>query len=137
MLCKSFIYFATTIGTSGSATSSGTLTVCGASGSIANSSGINIIGLTAGNVSGAVPKRSNTNQTRKIATFSSIADTFATNLFNVDASGFTNNNTAPGTFGVSNIGNYLYLTYAVPEPATWALLAFSLTTVMVLRRRRA
>ena len=26
--------------------------------------------------------------------------------------------------------------YAVPEPATWALLAFSLTTVMVLRRRR-
>jgi hypothetical protein len=25
----------------------------------------------------------------------------------------------------------------VPEPATWALLAFSLTTVMVLRRRRA
>ena len=29
------------------------------------------------------------------------------------------------------------LTYtAVPEPATWALLAFSLTTVMVLRRRR-
>ena len=27
-------------------------------------------------------------------------------------------------------------TLAVPEPATWALLAFSLTTVMVLRRRR-
>jgi hypothetical protein len=26
---------------------------------------------------------------------------------------------------------------AVPEPATWALLAFSLTTVMVFRRRRA
>ncbi|MFA7345982.1 MAG: PEP-CTERM sorting domain-containing protein [Terrimicrobiaceae bacterium] len=26
---------------------------------------------------------------------------------------------------------------AVPEPATWGLLAFSLTTVMVLRRRRA
>ena len=29
------------------------------------------------------------------------------------------------------------LVTAVPEPATWALLAFSLTTVMVLRRRRA
>ncbi|MEI6491959.1 MAG: autotransporter-associated beta strand repeat-containing protein, partial [Verrucomicrobiota bacterium] len=28
------------------------------------------------------------------------------------------------------------LVAAVPEPATWALLAFSLTTVMVLRRRR-
>jgi hypothetical protein len=25
---------------------------------------------------------------------------------------------------------------AIPEPATWALLAFSLTTVVVLRRRR-
>jgi hypothetical protein len=25
---------------------------------------------------------------------------------------------------------------AIPEPSTWALLAFSLTTVMVLRRRR-
>jgi hypothetical protein len=24
----------------------------------------------------------------------------------------------------------------VPEPATWALLAFSLTTVVILRRRR-
>jgi fibronectin-binding autotransporter adhesin len=32
-------------------------------------------------------------------------------------------------------GNFVNIT-AVPEPATWALLAFSLTTVMVLRRRR-
>ena len=28
------------------------------------------------------------------------------------------------------------LVASVPKPATWALLAFSLTTVMVLRRRR-
>jgi hypothetical protein len=28
------------------------------------------------------------------------------------------------------------LIVAVPEPSTWALLAFSLTTVMILRRRR-
>ena len=28
------------------------------------------------------------------------------------------------------------LIVAVPEPATWALLAFSLTTVMIFRRRR-
>ena len=28
------------------------------------------------------------------------------------------------------------LVAAVPEPATWALLAFSMTTVLVLRRRR-
>ena len=32
-------------------------------------------------------------------------------------------------------GNDLVL-QAVPEPAAWALLTFSLTTVMVLRRRR-
>ncbi len=32
--------------------------------------------------------------------------------------------------------NFVTMT-AVPEPATWALLAFSLTTVMVLRRRRS
>ena len=32
--------------------------------------------------------------------------------------------------------NFVTMT-AVPEPATWALLAFSLTTVLVLRRRRA
>ena len=30
----------------------------------------------------------------------------------------------------------LLVAYAVPEPATWGLLAFSLTTVMVLRRRK-
>ena len=34
----------------------------------------------------------------------------------------------------TNIDNILLVT--VPEPATWALLAFSLTTVMALRRRR-
>ncbi len=49
-------------------------------------------------------------------------------------SGFSNSFT--GTFNVSVTGNDLYLNYtAVPEPTTWALLAFSLTTVMVLRRR--
>ena len=36
------------------------------------------------------------------------------------------------------LDNHLVTGYyeVVPEPATWALLAFSLTTVMVLRRRR-
>ncbi len=51
-------------------------------------------------------------------------------------SGFSNSFT--GSFNVSVTGNDLYLNYAaIPEPSTWALLAFSLTTVMVLRRRRA
>lgn len=39
----------------------------------------------------------------------------------------------------SNVETYMNNTWvaAVPEPATWALLAFSLTTVVILRRRRA
>ncbi len=41
-----------------------------------------------------------------------------------------------GTNTFSGSGNDLVI-QAVPEPATWALLAFSLTTVLVLRRRRA
>jgi len=40
---------------------------------------------------------------------------------------------ADGTASTSAGDIYLEV---VPEPATWALLAFSLTTVVVLRRRR-
>ena len=49
----------------------------------------------------------------------------ADQLLKFTASGFN-------TFGLNSSG---YLT-AVPEPATWALLAFSMTTIMVMRRRR-
>ena len=47
----------------------------------------------------------------------------------------TNNNTF-GVNGWNVTGTDLQVQFAVPEPATWALLAFSLTTVVVLRRRR-
>lgn len=52
--------------------------------------------------------------------------------------GFTE--TAPSS-GIWTMGGYTFeeatgILSAVPEPSTWALLAFSLTTVMVLRRRR-
>ena len=43
-------------------------------------------------------------------------------------------NTGPQLLTFSEITGNLIV--AVPEPSTWALLAFSLTTVMVLRRRR-
>ncbi len=39
-------------------------------------------------------------------------------------------------FGGANTGQISIEYYAIPEPETWALLAFSLTTVLVLRRRR-
>lgn len=61
---------------------------------------------------------------------------FASNKFAFNVTGFQNPLT--GTFSVVENGNNLDLVYsAIPEPATWALLAFSLTTVVVLRRRRA
>ena len=41
-----------------------------------------------------------------------------------------------GSFNFRQTGNDIYLNYTVPEPATWGLLAFSLTTVIILRRRR-
>jgi len=78
-------------------------------------------------------------------TFKIIDNTSVSNI-----SGVFSNLTAGGiydaggglTFSVSggggSYGNDLYLTVAtVPEPATWGLLAFSLTTVLVLRRRRS
>jgi hypothetical protein len=48
--------------------------------------------------------------------------------------------TFTGTVGGFNYtftnANDQLIIVAIPEPATWALLAFGLTTVMVLRRRR-
>ena len=58
--------------------------------------------------------------------FSSESGTFSAVNF-VGAAG------AAGTFNYTN-GDLTLTT--VPEPTTWALLAFSLTTVMVFRRRR-
>lgn len=99
---------------------------------------INVIGLNGSNVSGAVQNWNGSldGQFWKIATFTSINGTFASNLFNVDVSGFTNNNPASGTFSVTNTGNDLFLSYAVPEPNTWLLLAATGTFFMVMRRRR-
>ena len=52
----------------------------------------------------------------------------------VSGLGFTGYDTGSYSAALSNTGVLSFT--AVPEPATWALLAFSLTTVMVLRRRR-
>jgi len=54
-----------------------------------------------------------------------------------DAQGDLFNSVRGGSnFSTFQDGNNLYLNYAIPEPSTWALLAFSLTTALVLRRRR-
>jgi len=58
---------------------------------------------------------------------------FATGNFTADA----NSQTFFWTNADFAYVNAVQLVSVVPEPATWALLAFSLTTVMVLRRRRS
>ena len=117
----------------------GTLTLSATSGSKFN---ILLTSLTLANVGGDVVDFSgSTSYNWKFADFANPVSGFDAGAFNVNRSAFTN--VAPGTFSVA-LGNtvsggdstQLYLVYtAVPEPATWALLAFSLTTVMVLRRR--
>ena len=65
-------------------------------------------------------------------TFGSTHLGFTSNV-GLSASAFTVNGQAAAILDNHSITGYYEV---VPEPATWALLAFSLTTVMVLRRRR-
>ena len=80
-----------------------------------------------------------------IADAGSAITTFSSDKFSISTADFQNAFTGNFSVALGNTGSLvgvgdnsqLYLTYtAVPEPATWALLAFSLTTVMILRRRR-
>lgn len=57
------------------------------------------------------------------------------NALTISGSDFSGTNIGGYDYAYTNSTNVLQVT-AVPEPATWALLAFSLTTVVVLRRRR-
>ena len=67
------------------------------------------------------------------------ASRFAVNVGATNGTGGFTNGLGGGTFsvGLSVDNTDLMLNYtAIPEPSTWALLAFSLTTAVVLRRRR-
>ena len=114
------------------------------SASSANPFAISIVSLTLLNVAGEAANFSDlTSYAWKIAEAGSAISGFSTDIFSLNTSGFVN--TFTGTFGIA-LGNSpgiggtdaeIYLTYtAVPEPATWALLAVALTFVVVLRRRR-
>jgi len=72
----------------------------------------------------------------KVLTFGSVSGFTVTDLAMINSPGFTLDIGFNGSGWKIN-GTDLEVQFsAVPEPATWALLAFSLTTVMVLRRRR-
>ena len=122
-------------------TGTGTLNITATSGSQFN---ILLTSLTLLNAGGdAANFNGASDYSWKLADFANAVTGFDATAFNVNRSAFTNS--APGAFSVAwgttvsgGDNTQLYLVYtAIPEPATWALLAFSLTTVVVLRRRRS
>jgi len=73
--------------------------------------------------------------TVSVGTYNLIGTSSSFNSGNISNFGIANAFTSGGKQMYFANGS-LDLVVAVPEPSTWALLAFSLTTVMVLRRRR-
>lgn len=114
-------------------TITGGLNLTGGSGAY----GLDLHSLTAGNVPGDVPNFSELATSWTILTTTAGITGFNAANWTITDTSFTSSPAWVGSFSISQSGNNLVLSYAVPEPSTWALLAFSLTTVMVMRRRRS
>ena len=106
----------------------GTLNLNGGSGSYI----LNVLGLTAGDVSGNVPNFSEINRSWTILTSTGITGFNAAN-WSINTTGFTDPDT--GTWLLAQSDNNLVLSYApIPEPR--AALLGGLGLLMLLRRRR-
>ena len=106
----------------------GTLNLNGGSGSYI----LNVLGLTAGDVSGNVPNFSEINRSWIILTSTGITGFNAAN-WSINTTGFTDPDT--GTWLLAQSDNNLVLSYApIPEPR--AALLGGLGLLMLLRRRR-
>jgi autotransporter-associated beta strand protein len=106
----------------------GTLNLSGGSGSYI----LNVLGLTAGDVSGNVPNFSEINRSWTILTSTGITGFNAAN-WSINTTGFTDPDT--GTWSLGQSGNNLVLSYApIPEPR--AALLGGLGLLMLLWRRR-
>jgi autotransporter-associated beta strand protein len=120
----------------------GSLTISATSGSKFN---ILITSLTTGNVAGNASNFNGltTDYKWKIADFAS-AITFDATAFALNTSAFSNTVVGGSTWAIargdaSGIGGdntQLWVTYSIPEPSTWLLMAGSLAALAVLRRRR-
>ena len=100
---------------------------------------LNVLSLTGGDVSGAVPNFSDVNNSWTILTTTGGISGFSADYWTINAAGFTSSPTATGSWSVAQSGNDLVLNYvAVPEPATIVLVASGAAIVgsLLARRRR-
>lgn len=96
---------------------------------------LNVLGLTAGNLTGAVPDFTEANQQWTILTSVGAITGFDAANWTIDTSGFSNNTPFGGNFTLTSNTNNVFLNYnAIPEPSA-ALLA-ALGSLMLFRRRR-
>lgn len=110
---------------------SSTLDLTGGSGAYI----LNVLGLTAGDVSGLVPNFSEIDRSWTILTSAGTLGGFNAANWTINTTGFTD--TFTGTWALAKSDNNLVLTYtAVPEPAS-ALVGSFLSLLGLLRRRRA
>ena len=111
----------------------GTLDITATSG---NKFNINLLSLTTNNIGGVVYDfNSMTSYSNMIASATSITG-FSADKFNINTAGFSNSYLGSWTVGVQ--GNALYLYYiAIPEPSTYALLAFGAIWAVIIARRRS
>ena len=97
---------------------------------------LDITSLTGLNANGNVGNFSEVNRSWTILNTTTGISGFNAANWTLLTTNFTSSPAYGGTFSLAQASNDLVLSYAVPEPSTWALLAVSLATVMVLRRRR-
>jgi autotransporter-associated beta strand protein len=99
---------------------------------------LNLLSLTAGNLTGDVANFGEVNRQWNILTATGGILNFDSALWTVSTTGFTAEGGYLGAFALDKVGNDLVLTYtAIPEPSTYALLVGLLTLGLAAWRRRA
>jgi hypothetical protein len=100
---------------------------------------LDLLSLTAGNISGTIPNYVDQDRTWTIVSTTAGITGFDASKWNIVTTGFTGvTGTSGRTFSVQQTGNSIELVYAVPEPATLGLAAaVGLLAAAGVARRRA